>query len=209
MDLLMKTVQEQATEDRSKGYGLSSYPPLRARQLATREYATHHELLVRHVLQSSSDAEQRGIAAEVLGYARQSKQQIAALVRASHDVDDGVRNNAVRALAVLAQSSPQAARRVPTASFIEMLDSGVWTDRNKAGFLFDVLSQARDPKLLGRLRSQALESLIEMARWRDPGHAQSAGMVLGRIAGIEENRLQQLVASGQVEVIIKALQKTR
>ena len=89
-----------------------------------------------------------------------------------------------------------------------MLNSGVWKDRNKAGFLFEVLSQARDPKLLGRLRSQALESLIEMARWRDPGHAQSAGMVLGRIAGIEENRLQQLVASGQVEVIIKALRKT-
>ena len=209
MDLLMETVQKQATEDRSQGYGLSSYPPLRAKQLATREYATHHELLVLRVLQSSSDAEQRGIAAEVLGYARQSKQQIAALVRASHDVDDGVRNNAVRALAVLAQSSPQVARRIPTAGFIEMLDSGVWTDRNKAGFLLTVLSDTRNRKLLGRLRSQALESLIEMARWQDPGHAQSAGMLLGRIAGIDEDRLQQLVASGQVDVIIKALQKTR
>jgi hypothetical protein len=209
MDLLMESVQKQASEDRSQGYGLSSYPPLRTRQLAMREYATHHEPLVRRVLQSSLDAEQRGIAAEILGYGRQSKQQIAALVLASRDVDDGVRNNAVRALGVLALSSPKVARRIPATGFFDLLNSGVWKDRNKTGILFDALSQARDPKLLGRLRSQALESLIEMARWRDPGHAQSAGMVLGRIAGIEEDRLHQLVASGQVEVIIKALQKTR
>src|SRR5262245_8491299 len=37
-DLNMEAVQKQAAEDRSKGYALSSYPPLRAKQLAMREY---------------------------------------------------------------------------------------------------------------------------------------------------------------------------
>ena len=85
-----------------------------------------------------------------------------------------------------------------------MLNSGVWEDRNKAALLLDVLSHRRDPRLLRVLRSQALESLVEMARWRNPGHASNARVILGRIAGIEEERLQQLAASGKVDEIVNA-----
>jgi hypothetical protein len=198
-----------AGEDDSKGYALSTDPTLRRKQLATRRYAVRHGRLVRSVLKSSSDARQRIVAAYVLGYARQSKEQIAALVRASRDADDTVRNNAVRALSVLAGSSPDAARRIPAAGFIEMLNSGSWTDRNKAGFLLVTLSEGRDPKLLGRLRAEAISSLVEMARWRIAGHAYSARILLGRIASIEEARLRQLVEAGQVEAIIDALHEAR
>jgi hypothetical protein len=192
-------------EDESKGYALSSNPELRAKQLATREYATHHERLVLRVLASSRDAEQRIVAAHILGYARQSKEQIGALVRASYDADDTVRNNAIRALAVLAQSNSRVAVRIPAEHFVAMLNSGSWTDRNKAGFLLDELSSRRNPKLLSRLRSQALDSLIEMARWRSRGHAGTARILLGRIAGIEETSLQQRVGAGEVDQIINAL----
>jgi hypothetical protein len=192
-------------EDRSKGYALSTDPELRAKQLATRKYAIGHERLVRNVLALSQDAEQRTAAAHILGYTRQSKEQISALVRASHDVDDSVRNNAIRALGVLAESSPKVAVRIPAAGFVAMLNSGSWTDRNKAGFLLDELSKRRDPRLLSQLRSQALDSLIEMVRWRSRGHADFARILLGRIAGIEETRLQQLVETEQVDQIIKAL----
>jgi hypothetical protein len=44
-----------------------------------------------------------------------------------------------------------------------------------------------------------------MARWRSRGHADFARILLGRIAGIEETRLQQLVGEGQVDQIIEAL----
>ena len=192
-------------EDDSRGYALSTEPDLRSKQLATREYVLRHELLVRNVLASSQDAEQRTAAAHVLGYARQSNDQITALVRASHDVDESVRNNAIRALAVLAQSNPRVAAGIPAEHFIAMLSSGSWTDRNKAGFLLDELSKRRDSTLLSQLRSQAVVSLIEMARWRSRGHADFARILLGRIAGIEETRLQQLVETGQVDQIIKAL----
>ncbi len=192
-------------EDESKGYALSSNPELRAKQLATREYATHHERLVLRVLASSEAAEQRIVAAHILGYARQSKEQIGALVRASYDADDTVRNNAIRALAVLAQSNSRVAVRIPAEHFVAMLNSGSWTDRNKAGFLLDELSKGRDPKLLSQLRAHAVDSLIEMARWRSRGHAGTARILLGRIAGIEETRLQKLVDAGEVEQILKAL----
>jgi HEAT repeat protein len=164
---------------------------------------------VRHVPASASDAQQRVVAAYALGYTRQSDEQIAALVRASHDADDTVRNSAIRALGVLAESNPKVAGRIPAAGFIEMLSSGSWTDRNKAGFLLETLSQRRDPQLLGQLRAQALDALLEMARWRSRGHADFARIPLGRITGIEENRLQQLVQAGQVDAIINALPGTR
>ena len=195
-----------AREDTSKGYALSTtYPPLREKQLAVRAYAIRHEKLIRAVLDSSSDARQRIVAAYLLGYARQSRQQIAYLVRASHDVNDVVRNNATRALGVLAGSSSRVAAKIPAGGFINMLCSGSWTDRNKATWVLLSLTQSRDPKLLAQLRSEALVPLIEMARWRG-GHAYDIRILLARIAGIDEERANQLANADNIDEIMKALQ---
>ena len=195
-----------AREDRSKGYALSTTDSrLRAKQEALREYATKHEELIRDVLENSSEAQQRLVAAYFLGYANQSKTQIAALVRASHDADDVVRNNATRALGVLAESSPKVAAQIPAAPFIEMLNSGSWSDRNKGRFVLESLTKTRDPKLLAQLRSEALTSLIEMSRWHSSGHAYTPRILLGRIAGIEEQRLTKLAGTGDGDEIINAL----
>src|SRR5262249_17108544 len=123
MDLNMEAVRKQAAEDRSKGYALSSYPPLRAKQLAMREYATRNASFSRRVLQQSADAQQRTVAAQLLGYAIQDQKQIVSLVRASRDRDEGVRNNAIRALGVLAQSSQKIASSISAANFVSMLNS--------------------------------------------------------------------------------------
>jgi hypothetical protein len=205
MENLMESVQIGAGEDDSKGYALSTDPQLRSRQLAMREYAIRNESLIRSVLRSSSDPEQRTIAAFALGYASQSSEQIAALVEAARDSNDVVRNNAIRALAVLAKSDARIAARIPAKIFVEMLSSGAWSDRNKGGFLLETLTQSRNPGLLKLLRSRSLTPLLEMARWRNPGHSNSAELLLGRIAGIEEGRLQQLIRSGQVDTIISSV----
>jgi hypothetical protein len=198
-------------EDDTKGYMLSSNDPeLRAKQLAMHEYAARHEGEIRRVLRESADASQRRMAAQMLGYVNQSARQIADLVRASHDPDEDVRNNATRALGALARSDPKVAARIPAEGFVEMLSSGIWSDRNKAGGLLLALSQWRAPKLLAELRAHALDSLIEMARWRDGGHANPARMMLGRMAGMEEERLQKLAFdNGQVDVIIEAARRGR
>lgn len=210
-DAFLSALQRGASgEDGSKGFMLSSDDPeLRAKQLALHEYAARHAVEIRHVLRTAADIEQRRIAAHLLGYTNQSTQQVADLVRASHDPDEVVRNNATRALGVLARSDPKVAARIPAAGFIEMLNSGKWTDRNKASNLLLQLSQWREPKLLAALRARALESLVEMARWRS-GHALAARMLLGRVAGIEEKRLVELVGDNtQVDVIIKAARRTQ
>jgi hypothetical protein len=194
-----------AGEDDSKGYALAADPELRSKQLAMREYALTHEDLILQVLESASDDKQRIVASELLGYAEQSGKQIAALAQASRDANDEVRNNAVRALAVLARSDPNVAAQIPAAEFIAMLHSGTWTDLNKACALLEQISAGRAPKLLGQLREQALDALIEMARWRSPGHSYAAKMILGRIAGIEERRLDEIVEKGEVQTILNAL----
>ena len=204
-ELLAEAVLKQPQDDRSQGYSLSQYPPLRAKQLALREFAVNNGDLIRRVLASSAEPKQRQVAAATLGYSLRSPYQIRALVRAGRDVDDGVRNNAIRALGVLAASSNRSAAQIASVSFVDMLNSGVWTDRNKAGLLLEVLSMRRDPKLMSQLHSRALDSLIEMARWRDPSHASNARIILGRMAGIQETRLQKLVAGGEVDAIVSSL----
>ena len=195
-----------ARDDNSRGFALSvSDSDLRAKQLAVRAYAIQHEKLIRTVLEMSSDVQQRVVAAYLLGYARQSNQQIVSLVRATHDPDDAVRNNATRALGVLAESSAKVAARIPAGGFITMLSSGSWTDRNKAGWVLTALTKSRSPKLLARLRSEALVSLIEMARWHNPGHAYTFRLLLARIAGIDETRAEQLAHAGNPDEIMKAL----
>ena len=198
----------QSAEDESKGYALSAYPPYRDVQLAMRKYALEHEPEIRRVLETSADADQRKAAAQLLGYAAQSKTQIDALARAAFDPDSTVRNNALRALAVLAASSPKVAARIPADRFIPLLLSGSWSDRNKGGLLLLHLTASRDPKLLADLRKQALGSLIEMARWRSTGHAIAYRVMLGRIAGLEEKKLEDLAEKGQVQEILDLLPKT-
>ena len=198
------------SEDNSQGYALSiGDPDLRSKQLAARAYALHHETLIRSVLYTSRDAQQRIVAAYLLGYARQSSQQIAGLVHGSHDPDDDVRNNATRALGVLAGSNAKVAARIPAGGFIRMLSSGSWTDRNKAAWVLAALTGSRDPKVLTRLRSEAWVPLIEMARWRSASHASNARLLLARIQGIDEERAQQLANSDNADDVINALRNPR
>jgi hypothetical protein len=168
-------------EDDSQGYALSLDPEARTRQLALHAYVARHSAMVGRVLASSRDVKHRQIAAEMLGYADRSREQIRALVRASRDVDDGVRNNAIRALVVLARSSSKVSAMIPGECFVDLLNSGLWTDRNKSAELLSVLTGQRDRRLLACLREQALTSLVEMSRWSYSGHTFSARTILERV----------------------------
>jgi len=191
-----------ATEEDSAGYALTNDPKARKAELALRDYALQHEDVLLKVLASSSNADHRAIAAQMLGYGRQFDGQIDALVQASLDADEGVRNNAERALEVLATAKPILARRIPPQPFIRLLRSGAWLDHNKASLVLVALTTTREPKLLEELRADALDPLLEMARWRYVGHAEAALTVLGRIAGIEEDSLNKMIAAGQTTTIL-------
>src|SRR6185369_3724531 len=128
-------------QDLSTGYALSADPELRAKELQIREFALANEALL-HTVLSSSNAEHRAIAAEFLGYANVSARQIIDLTEAARDPDEGVRNNAVRALGVIAGSSEQRARMISPNPFIALLKSDKWVDRNKGGWLLINLTES-------------------------------------------------------------------
>jgi hypothetical protein len=196
-----------AGEDRSKGYALSVDPASRNLELKMREYALKQEPLVREVLENSSDPKHRSTAAQILGYAEQSIEQMRALVGAAKDSDSTVRNNATRALAVLVQSNPKLATEVPADFYVDLLLSGQWSDLNKACMLLMVATHGRDEALISPLRrTDVLQRLIEISRWLK-GYAEPAQYLLGRIAGIPEDRLKQLVASGNTEEILSSLKR--
>jgi len=196
---------DAALEDDSKGYALWKDPEARSVQYALRRYAIAHERELLRALEFSADSEQRAIASEALGYARQSPRQVLALMRAARDPDEGVRNNATRAIAVLARANHRLASQISPDTFIEMLNSGIWTDRNKGAMVLMSLTAKRDPAVLTKLKATALDALIEMTLWRAASHAYAARMLLGRVAGIPEKRLQELAGNGPPEAIVAAL----
>ncbi|MEJ7608131.1 MAG: hypothetical protein WKF37_18165 [Bryobacteraceae bacterium] len=195
---------QAAEEDDSNGYALVRDPTARSLQLDVRQWAIRHERELLRVLEFSTAVEHRRVASDAMGYAPQSHKQILALVRAARDPDNEVRNNATRALGVLVRSKAALAADIPPDTFIDMLNSGTWTDRNKGTSILMELTAGRNLDLLVKIRSVALDSLIEMASWRRPSHAFFARMVLGRVAGLPEDRLKELAWNGPVDAIIKA-----
>jgi hypothetical protein len=182
----------QSGEDDSAGHSLSLYPPARAEQEQMAAFAASHTGLLRTVLRHSANGQHRALAAQVIAYAPDKSSIIPDLVAAVRDPDEQVRNNAVRALGVMAmyaQSHPGPALNVPSAPFVDLLSSLEWTDRNKASFALAALTTTRDTALLRELRERALPDLIEIARWRSPGHALAAAVVLGRIGGLAEEEI--------------------
>ena len=103
---------------------------------------------------------------------------------------------------MLAGARPAAAQRIPLEPFLRLLRSGGWADHNKASLLLANLTRNREPRVLAALRAEALEPLLEMAKWRSPGHAFAALEILGRIAGIEEDALMKMLEDGEANAIL-------
>lgn len=204
-DFIAAVKRGKSSEDHSRGYALMEDPASRTDQLKLCTWTRAHTAVVLHVLAESSDARQRADAAQALGYADRSPEQMAALVAAAFDSDDGVRNNAVRALWVLCTLGAEVTSRIPAARFIPLLHSVTWQDRNKGSLLLARMTDSRDPTLLKLLHDQALDPLREMAQWKDFGHAQTSLVILARIGGIDEKRLEHLDAS-MVGEILRAAQ---
>jgi len=199
-----------AAEDDSQGYALGHDPGLRAAQFRYVALAQTHRANLLDVLHNSSDDQQRALAAEVLGYIKDKQAVVGDLVAAMRDPSPDVRNNATRTLVVFARFAPEppaAKIQIPLRPFIELLNSCVWWDRNKSSAALAELTEQRDPALLAELRKEALPSLMEMARWKDMGHAASSLLILGRIGGLSDEQMEKDLETGDREAILDAARK--
>jgi hypothetical protein len=200
-------------DDVTRGHSLLANPEARAIQQQFIPIAKDRLEELRKVLRSSGDEEHRAAAAFIIGYAPHKSEIVGDLQFALRDPSSAVRNNAVRALgafAVLARLDPQSSVKVSPTWFIEMLNSVDWTDRNKAVWVLQTLTDNRDASVLDQLRERAMPSLVEMARWKSLGHALPAYMLVGRIAGIPDEELQERWSKGEREAVIaQALKKKK
>jgi hypothetical protein len=189
-------------EDDSAGYAIAADPTAKSLQLSVRAWALQHNEELLRVLRDSAFVEDRRIASDAIGYARQTPTQISALLRAARDPDGEVRNNATRALGVLARSKPSLAARMAPDTFIALMSSGLWRDRNKAALLLASLTATRNAALLAKIRTESVDAVTEMARWQEAGHAYFARLILGRLRGIPEEQLQKIAWNGPLEGIV-------
>jgi len=193
-----------ASDETAEGYSLSKDPIMRADELKLIDYARAHPAVVYRVLEDSAARHDRIAAAWIAGYTPKGKDQITALLGAVNDPDSTVRNNSIRVLAVLAEHDLNLARQIPAESFIPMLNSLTWTDRNKAMFVLEPITAGRDPKTLESLRREATDALRQMSQWTYWGHASMALTLLGRVNGIPEDRLQDLIKTRNATAIFNA-----
>ncbi len=155
-----------AAEDLRSGHSLMADPDARLLQQRFAVIAEQQLPVLRDVLRNSSDDEHRAMAAYIIGYALTKRLVVDDLQQAVQDPDDAVRNNAMRALAAIgilaAQDSGLGIQISPTW-FVEMLNSIVWTDRNKAVTALLNLTESRPERILALIRERAMPSLAEMA----------------------------------------------
>jgi hypothetical protein len=199
-------------EDLTSGHSRMADPSARAVQDMFPVLAKDHLKELRNVLRNSSDEDQRATAVYVIAYAPKKADVLDDLQYALKDPDAGVRHNAVQALlafAVLARLHPDLALKVEPTWFIEMLNSLSWSDRNRSLHALQVLTDTRDPAVLDQLRTRAMASLVEMARWKTLEHALPAYILLGRVAGLNEAQIQAAWSRGDRESVIAAALKKK
>ena len=198
------------SEDLSEGHSLASDSTVRMIQRRFVAVAASNLDSLRTVLRTSADPDHRALAAQIMGYAANKRSVVDDLVYAMRDPAAEVRNNATRALALiagLAQRRPELDIRVPFEPFIDLLNSLAWTDRNKASLALMQLTESRDPAMLTALKARAFDSIVDIAQWTNPGHAVPGVFMLARMAGIPDAEAFAMYERGEKEKIIEAARK--
>ena len=195
-----------AAEDLTAGHSLMSDPAARAVQSEFVSFAETHLPLLRDVLRSAAEPEQRAIAAAVIDYAPRKQDIVNDLQYALQDPDESVRANAARslkAIAVLAAKQPSLGLKISPTWFVELLNSVVLSDRVEAAGALVTLTDRGEASVLQLIRERALPSLEEMARWKTPRYALPPFLLIGRLAGLTETQVHQSWEKGDRETVIR------
>ncbi|MBI5085047.1 MAG: hypothetical protein HZB13_10685 [Acidobacteria bacterium] len=201
---------DDLTEDLSRGYSLMRHLTSRVIQQRFVVLAEIHSNAIRNVLANSNDAAQRAAAALVLGYHPDRASALRDLTYALEDPDGGVRSNAARSLRAFcfyALRHPEGELKVDSAIFVPLLSSLELADRLEAAKALVVFAEMPSTGGMKPLSSDALASLLEMARWQYSPHAQPAFFLAGYLAGWAEDDLLTAWRAGQRAKTLTAIER--
>lgn len=191
--LAMAVQQGKAEENLAKGHSLLiQHAGAFAVQQKFMAVAEAQEVLLREVLRNSADEVHRAIAATIIGYVPNKATVVDDLQYALQDPDDGVRNNALRSIlpiAKLGAADPALRLRVSPTWIIELMNSVIWADRNKAAMALLALTESRDERLLSQIKERAWDAVVDMANWKSLPHSMPGFILAGRCVGVEEEKL--------------------
>lgn len=199
-----------ADEDLTNGYSLMADPDARDLQQSLLPLVEANLPTVDKVLRDASDPEQRATAAYVIQYGprsvRASKTIADTLQYALQDPDETVRQNAMislRAVMVGARLHPAQQVHIEPTWFVELMNSVVWSDRHNASLALIALTDKHNPDALDLIRSRAMQSVLEMARWHDMRNALPGFILAGRLAGLDEKAIQDAWVNGDREPVLE------
>jgi hypothetical protein len=199
------------SEDLTSGHSVMDDPDASALQPRFVTFAAEHLSAIHDVLHSGSEAEQRAVAAAVIGYAPPTQDVIDDLQYALDDPETAVRVNAIRslkALAVFASKQPKAGLKIAPVWLIELLHSVELSDRMESAKALLILTDRGGQAAIDLIHERALPDLAEMARWPTLRYALPPFLLLGRVAGLPDAAAQQAWEKGDRESMIrKALGK--
>jgi hypothetical protein len=109
---------------------------------------------------------------------------------------------ALNAIAVLARLDPRLGLEVSPTWFVEMLNSIALSDRTRAANALVTLTEQNGAEALDQIRERALDSVVEMAQWRNLRYALPSFLLVGRLAGMNEAEIQKAWTAGDRQAAI-------
>lgn len=201
----------QTSESLGNGYSLMQNSGARQRQEAFIPLVAKYLDNLHEVIRESNDPDQRAMAAYVLQYgprdARSTPKILNDLQYALQDVDDTVRDNAMRSLTAMyvgGKTHPEQGIKIQPTWFVELLNSIVWSDRHNASVALVEMTEDRNAETLALIKDRALHSVVEMAQWHDLGNALPAFILTGRLAGVDEKEIQSAWVNQDHALFIKS-----
>ena len=183
-----------AAEDLTAGHSLIADADARTFQQQFLSFAGEHLDLLRNVLRTAADAEQRAIAAAVIGYAPRKQDVLNDLQYAVQDPDESVRVNAIRGLKAIGSPGGEAAEPGhPDIAHVVHRDAELGGAQRSHGIRQGAADADRPRQPEYRRSRSANGRCLRWRKWpagRRCAYALPSYLLLGRVAGIPEEQIQ-------------------
>lgn len=145
------------------------------------EAAVKQRALILETIKNDPDPQRRGAAVFLVGHFKNLQDLVEVLLPYVKDKDEGVRNNAMRVIGMSMLKAKTTHINIDVQPFIDLLDSPLDTDRNKA--LLVLLAATPSPESRHAIQELGLDKLLAMLALTQPNNHDIAYQILKTVSG--------------------------